>query len=81
MYPRRSKAEALVNAVEVVERLHDPTDPSTERMAPPCSSHVQLDDIPRTLDPAEGRGRVPSARRCSDGDGEVIRTGLRLSTT
>src|SRR3989337_2315822 len=29
-YPRRPKAEAFSNAVDVVERLHDPTDPSTE---------------------------------------------------
>ena len=36
------------NAVDVVVRLHDPTDPSTERTAPP-SSHVQLDDDPWTL--------------------------------
>ena len=26
MYPRRPKAEALSNAVDVVERLHDSTD-------------------------------------------------------
>ena len=26
MYPRRPKAEALSNAVDVVERLRDPTD-------------------------------------------------------
>ena len=79
-YPRRPKAEAF-NAVDVVERLHDPTDPSTERTTPPCSAHIQLDDVPRTLDLAEGRGRVPSARWHGDGDGDVIRTGLRLSTT
>ncbi len=60
-YPRRPNAEALVNAVDVVERLHDSTDPSTEPTTPPCSAHVQLDDVPQTLDPAEGRGRVPSA--------------------
>ena len=36
------------NAVDVVVRLHDPTDPSTERTAPPSSAHVQLDDDPRT---------------------------------
>ena len=36
------------NAVDVVEHLHDPTDPSTERAAPPSSAHVQLDDVPRT---------------------------------
>ena len=75
------KRKRYVNAVDVVERLHDPTDPSTERRAPPSSAHVQLDDVPRTLDPVEGRGRVPSARRRGDGDGDVIRAGLRLSTT
>ena len=36
------------NAVDVVVRLYDPTDLSTERMAPPSSAHVQLDDDPRT---------------------------------
>ena len=50
-------------------------------MAPPCSAHVQLDDVPRTLDPAEGRWRVPLARRGGDADGDVIYAGLRLSTT
>ena len=49
-------------------------------MAPPSSAHVQLDEVPRTLDPAKCRGRVPSARRRGDGDGEVVRVGLRLST-
>ena len=34
--------------VDVVERLRDPTDPSTERTAPPSSAHIQLDDDPRT---------------------------------
>ena len=81
MYPRRPKAEAFSNAVDVVERPHDPTDPSTERTAPPCSAHVLHDDVPRALDPVEGRGRVPSARRHGDGDYEVTGTGLRLSTT
>ena len=56
MYPRRPKAEAFSNVVDVVERLHDPTDPSTKHMAPPCSAHVQLDDIPRSLDPVEDEG-------------------------
>ena len=55
-YPRRPKAEAFTNTVDVVERLRDPTDPSTERMAPPCSTHVQHDDIPRALDPVEDEG-------------------------
>ena len=34
------------NVVDVVVRLHDPTDPSTESTTPPRSSHVQLDDVP-----------------------------------
>ena len=50
-YPRRPKVEAFSNAVDVVERLRDPTDPSTECTAPPRSAHVQLDDVPRALDP------------------------------
>ena len=80
-YPCRPKAEAFSNTVDVVECLRDPTDPSTERMTPPRSAHVQHDDVPRALDPVEGRGRVPSARWCGDGVGDVIRAGLRLSTT
>ena len=55
-YPRRPKVEAFSNAVDVVKRLHNPTDPSTERMAPPCSAHVQHDDVPRALDPVEDEG-------------------------
>ena len=34
------------NAVDIVERLHNPTDPSTERTTPPSPAHVQLDDNP-----------------------------------
>ena len=34
------------NAVDVVERLHDPTDPSTESTAPSRPTHVQLGDDP-----------------------------------
>ena len=79
-YPRRPKAEALVNAVAIGEGIHDPTDPSTERTTPSCSSHIQLDDVPRTLDPIEGRGRVLSARRRGDGVDDVICPGLLLST-
>ena len=55
-YPRRPKAEAFSNAVDEVESLHDQTDASTERMAPPCSAHVQHDDVPRALDPVEDEG-------------------------
>ena len=55
-YPRRPKAEAFSNTVDVVERLHDPTYPSTERTAPTCSAHVQHDDVPRAFDPVEDEG-------------------------
>ena len=41
------------NTVDVVVRLHDLTDPSTECTTPPRSANVQLDDVPRTLDPVE----------------------------
>ena len=44
------------NVVDAVVSLHDPTNPSTKRPAPPCSAHVQLDDVPRTLDPVEAEG-------------------------
>ena len=75
------KRKCYENAVDVVIHLHDPTDPSTEHMAPPSSAHVQLSDVPRTHDPAELRGRVPSARRRDDGDDDATDAGLRLSTT
>ena len=50
------KRKRYVNAVDVVERLHDPTDPSTKRTTPPCSAHVRHDDVPRALDPVEDEG-------------------------
>ena len=62
------KRKRFINAVDVVVRLHDPTDPSTERTAPPCSAHVQLDDVPRTLDPVEADGEF----RQHDGVATVI---------
>src|SRR3954468_20473967 len=55
-YPRRPKAKAFSNAVDVVQHIRDSTDPSTERTTPPRSAHVQLGDIPRTLDPVEAEG-------------------------
>ena len=42
------KRERYENAVDVLVRLHDPTDPSTECTAPPSLAHVQLGDVPRT---------------------------------
>ena len=75
------KRKRYDNAVDVVVRLHDSTDPSTERTTPPSSAHIQLGDVPQTHDPAECRGRASSARRRDDGDDEVADAGLRLSTT
>ena len=51
-YPCRPKAEALCNAVDVVERLRDPTDqvPNVRHL------RVHLDDVPRTLDPVDAEG-------------------------
>ena len=53
------KRKRYENVVDVVVRLHDPTDPSTECTAPPSSAHVQLDDVPRTpIQPSvEGESR------------------------
>ena len=45
--PIDRKRKRYENAVDVAVCLHDPTDPSTERTAPPSSAHVQLDDDPR----------------------------------
>ena len=67
-YHRRLKAEAFSNAVDVVELLRDPTDPSTERTAPPHSAHAQLNDVPRALDPVEDEGEF----RQHDGVATVI---------
>ena len=75
------KRKRYDDAVDVVVRLHDPTDPSTESTTPPRSAHVRLGDVPRTLDPVKCRGRASSARWRDDGDDEVTDTGLRLSTT
>ena len=48
-YPHRPKAEAFSNVVDVVKRLHDQTDTSTKYTAPPCSAHVQHDDVPHMM--------------------------------
>ena len=74
------KRKSYHNVVDVVIRLHDPTDPSTESTAPPRSAHVRLGDVPRTHDPAECRGTTSSARQRDDGDDDATDAGLRLST-
>ena len=43
------KRKRYENAVDVVIRLHDLTNPSTERTAPPSSAHVQPDDVSQSL--------------------------------
>ena len=73
------KRKRYDNAVDVVVRLHDLTNPSTERMAPPSSAHVQLDDVPRTPI-QQSLTRAPSAQRRDDGDDVATDAGLRLST-
>ena len=55
-YARRPKVEAFSNAVNVVECLRNPTVPNTKCTTPPFSAHVQLDDVPRALDPVEDKG-------------------------
>ena len=67
------KRKRYDNAVDVVVRLHDPNDPSTESMAPPRSAHVQLGDAPRTLDPVEVEGEL----RQHDG---VVTVMMKLPT-
>ena len=39
------KRKRYINAVDVVVRLHDPIDPSTESTARPSFAHVRLGDI------------------------------------
>ena len=47
-----------INAVDVVVRLHHPTDPSTESMAPPSSTHVRLGDVLAFSIQQEGRSSI-----------------------
>ena len=55
--------------VDVVVRLHDPTDQAPKLRHLRVLAHVQLDDALPISDPAEARGGVPSARRrCDDLD-------------
>ena len=54
------KRKCYENVVDVVIRLHDLSDPSPEGTTPPRSAHVQLGDVPRTLDPAESVGEFIS---------------------
>ena len=44
------------NAVDVVIRLHNPTDQAAKLRHLRVLAHVQLDDVPRTLDPVEAEG-------------------------
>ena len=57
-YPRRPKAEAFVNAVDVVVHLHDLSRSSIERTAPPRTAHVHLDGVLAFLIQQEGRSSI-----------------------
>ena len=70
------KRKRYDNAVDVVVRLHDPTDPSTKRTTPPSSAHVQLDDDPRTPIQQGVGDEFPSARWCGDDDDVLPTQGL-----
>ena len=50
------KAEALSNTVDVVVRLHGPTDQAPKLRHLRVLAHVQLDDVPRVLYPDEDEG-------------------------
>ena len=50
------KEEAFINVVDVVVHLHDPSRSSTGSTTPPCSAHVQHDDVAQALDPVEDEG-------------------------
>ena len=80
MYPRRPKAEAFSNAVDVVERLH------IQPIQVPNVQHLRVQHTFSTMTSLELliqlRTRESSAaRRHGDGDDEVTGAGLRLSTT
>ena len=55
MYPRRPKAEAFSNAVDVIERLRDPTDPSTKRtvMTHKYRGSILVLSISKSVEPNE----------------------------
>ena len=48
MYPRRTKAEAFDDVVDVVELLLVPTDQAPKLRHLRVLAHVQLEDVPRT---------------------------------
>ena len=62
------KRKLYDNAVDVVVRVHDPTGPSIKDTSPPRSAHVQLGDVPRTLDPVDAEGEF----RQHDGVAKVL---------
>ena len=69
-----------INAVDVVVRLHDPTDQV------PNARHLQILHTFKSMTSLELliHQRVEEEfrqQRCGDGVGDVIRAGLRLSTT
>ena len=73
------KRKHYINAVDVVVRLHDPTDPSTESTAPPSSAHVRLGDVLAFL--IQQRGEVIDEFRQHDGVVTVlVKNSLRRAS-
>ena len=77
-YPRRPKAEAFSNAVDVVKRFHDPTDQV------PNARHLRdmhtFSLVTSLVLWIQLRESFVSTRR-DDGDEEFTDVGLHLSTT
>ena len=62
--------------VDVVVRLHGPTDQAPKLRHLRVLAHVQLNDVPQTLDLAKCRGRISSARQCGGGSSGESRQGF-----
>ena len=74
-YPCRPKAEAFANAVDVVEHdvIQITGDPSTERTAPPRSTHLRKQPRLLLLDPARAKERL---MKIQQHDGVVVDAGV-----
>ena len=80
-YPRRPKAEAFSNAVDVVERLRDPTDQVLNaRHLRDLHTFISVTSLVLLIQLRPRESFVSTTGR-GDGDDEVTGAGLRLSTT
>ena len=55
-YPRRPKAEAFSNAVDVVERVHDRSDRTSKCRRRRSQTELPDDDVPHALGLVEDEG-------------------------